>query len=396
MQSFTPPVPTLDTWTSLFLLAAGQGIFLALLLFTQRRGSPRAGSWLGALILSFSVLLIFYVGYWTRYGWYVPQLNLVYPSLAFLLGPFLLFYLDQLTDQPIFYRLRWLHWLPALAVVLLSLPLYMHPTAEIQQYIMGRGNLPDPPLWKWGFEWLLSPAFIVVHLLLYGGLVVWYVQRILGRLDRSSASGAMSPARWVRLLAGLFLLYTVAFLLYFALQPTPYFTVEYDYLISLVMTASIYVIGYIGYRYPRIVEGGIHPKRSSQQARYRNSSLPVSASRSIARKLSVLMQEEYAYRHPELRLSDVATRISVSPHHLSEVINTTYGKTFNQYINEYRVREAMKRLADEANRSAYIIDIAYQVGFNNKTTFYQAFKSLAGMSPSEYRKSCAVDPSFHD
>lgn len=98
------------------------------------------------------------------------------------------------------------------------------------------------------------------------------------------------------------------------------------------------------------------------------------------------MKEQQIYRENELGLDKLATRLGVSRHHLSQVINEQFGKNFFEYINSLRIADAQS-LLQQQNDDLHIIDIAYQVGFNNKVSFYKAFKNETGMTPTEFRKS---------
>jgi hypothetical protein len=97
--------PSLNTWTVLLLFAAAQGLFLALVLFTQQRGNRRANRVLALLILLFSLRLVETVGYWTKYLLEFPHFWLATASFSFLFGPLLYFYAKFLTKATA-YRLK--------------------------------------------------------------------------------------------------------------------------------------------------------------------------------------------------------------------------------------------------------------------------------------------------
>lgn len=59
---------------------------------------------------------------------------------------------------------------------------------------------------------------------------------------------------------------------------------------------------------------------------------------------------------------------------------------FFEYINSLRITEAMELLKDKGKSRLTIIEVAYQVGFNNKVSFNAAFKKQTGVTPTEYRK----------
>ena len=68
---------------------------------------------------------------------------------------------------------------------------------------------------------------------------------------------------------------------------------------------------------------------------------------------------------------------------LSRVINSGFGQNFNDYVNEYRVREAERRLRDPRFRHYTLLAVALESGFNSKSTFNRVFKKLRGATPSE-------------
>jgi AraC-like DNA-binding protein len=287
--------------------------------------------------------------------------------------------MDGRTDQPIFKNYRWLHFLPALLVFFLRLPAYFYPLPELQD-MMQTGIAAYAPLHRWGLSFMVQPLFIVAYLLAYAVAINWYTHRLR---NRQSQQEGVSPG----LLATCFTLYTLAFVAYYILVRTAFFRIEHDYLISLIMALSIYVIGYQEWKELRTASAPV------DKPKYQSSSLTAAAAASIAGKLDHYMQQHRPYQNNELRLNDLADAIDVSSHHLSQVINDHYGKTFNQYINEFRIREAIQLLRSEEHRQSFIIDIAYQVGFNNKTTFNHAFKAQTGMSPSKWREYDGERPS---
>jgi AraC-like DNA-binding protein len=78
----------------------------------------------------------------------------------------------------------------------------------------------------------------------------------------------------------------------------------------------------------------------------------------------------------------LAGAIDISTDYMSRLFKTYTGKKINEYINELRIQEAMKKLQ---NKEIKIIDIALSVGFESLSTFNRAFKNVTGTTPSEYR-----------
>lgn len=108
----------------------------------------------------------------------------------------------------------------------------------------------------------------------------------------------------------------------------------------------------------------------------------------IATKIEALMAEQKLYLEPDLSLWDLAGRIGVTTHYASQALNEKLGERFFDYVNRWRVRAAANQLRTS---KATILTIAYEVGFNSRSSFYTAFKREFGVTPSQYRKSGNTD-----
>jgi AraC-like DNA-binding protein len=95
-------------------------------------------------------------------------------------------------------------------------------------------------------------------------------------------------------------------------------------------------------------------------------------------------EREQPWLDPELTLSELAARMKTNPSVLSQVINSGFGKNFNDFVNGYRVEAFKKRLDGDDARHLTLLAIALDCGFNSKATFNRAFKKLTGFSPKEF------------
>ncbi|MEO3402543.1 ABC transporter permease [Mucilaginibacter sp. CAU 1740] len=98
----------------------------------------------------------------------------------------------------------------------------------------------------------------------------------------------------------------------------------------------------------------------------------------------VLKANQY-YQDPELNLRSLAEKLDLHPNELSRIINTVLKKSFNDLINEYRVADVARKMQDPAYDHLTLLGIAFESGFNSKTTFNRTFKQLTGKSPAEYK-----------
>jgi AraC-like DNA-binding protein len=107
-------------------------------------------------------------------------------------------------------------------------------------------------------------------------------------------------------------------------------------------------------------------------------------------KLIELMNVQKPYLDSELNLIKLAELINMTPHQLSYIINTGFNENFFQFINTYRVEKAKELLVKEEMNKLSILGIAFESGFNSKTSFNTTFKKITGQTPSEFKKKSSV------
>jgi len=96
------------------------------------------------------------------------------------------------------------------------------------------------------------------------------------------------------------------------------------------------------------------------------------------------MTNEKPYLDSELSLIKLAGLLYIPSHHLSQIINEQLGKNFFEFINEYRVEEVKLLMAKNKDRKYTLLSIAYDSGFNSKSTFNSIFKKYTGITPKQY------------
>jgi AraC-like DNA-binding protein len=100
-------------------------------------------------------------------------------------------------------------------------------------------------------------------------------------------------------------------------------------------------------------------------------------------KLENAILKEKVYIDPLLTLEKLSRNLKIPKNYLSLLINENYALNFNEFINQLRINDA-KTILGSGNGDLKIIDIAYQVGFNSKSTFNTAFKRYTGETPSVF------------
>jgi AraC-like DNA-binding protein len=120
--------------------------------------------------------------------------------------------------------------------------------------------------------------------------------------------------------------------------------------------------------------------------RYSNSTLTATAIQSLMRRVEACMKETKPYLVNGLTLTQLAERLDLTPHQLSQVLNEGFEENFYKFVNRYRVAESQRLLLDPALEHYNILGVAFESGFNSKSTFNKIFKEVTGLSPSEYQK----------
>ncbi|MFS4469695.1 helix-turn-helix domain-containing protein [Maribacter sp. 2210JD10-5] len=118
--------------------------------------------------------------------------------------------------------------------------------------------------------------------------------------------------------------------------------------------------------------------------KYANKKIDEAEAKSIANNLEKLMIEKQLYSNPDLKLSDLAKELHILPHRLSQYLNDNVGKSFSQYLNEYRIKAVENMLL--SNELLTLEAIGNECGFNSNSTFYAAFKKIKGITPAKYKK----------
>lgn len=126
-------------------------------------------------------------------------------------------------------------------------------------------------------------------------------------------------------------------------------------------------------------------EQMSQTTKYTSSSLNEEKKQNLFNALEKLMIEKHIYTDNLLTKDKVAELLGSNRTYLSQIINEQTGKTFTQYINDYRIQNAIHQLSD-LNNQISLKALSMELGFSSPTTFYKQFQIATGMTPTQYRK----------
>ncbi|MBI1286041.1 MAG: helix-turn-helix domain-containing protein [Flavobacteriales bacterium] len=160
------------------------------------------------------------------------------------------------------------------------------------------------------------------------------------------------------------------------------------------LTSVAYCISYFGLRQPTLYRSEytveekdepelIKPELNEKEVKPRFSEEEAQV---LTERLILHMNEERPYLNPELTLGELSAQINLPKHELTELLNVHIGKNFFSFVNEFRLKAVVRRLANPDYDHLTIIGIANDCGFNSKSTFNSLFKQFTGKTPSEYKK----------
>ena len=125
----------------------------------------------------------------------------------------------------------------------------------------------------------------------------------------------------------------------------------------------------------------------AQRHKYAKSGLNSEQLLEYKHRLKQIMQSQQAFLRSDLTLPKLAEDVGCSVNHLSHVINSGFGMSFFDYLNQHRIEYARNLLTQLNGQSSAILNIAFTVGFNSNSAFYAAFKKCVGQSPAQYRRA---------
>ncbi|WP_299867065.1 AraC family transcriptional regulator [uncultured Roseobacter sp.] len=315
---------------------------------------------------------------------------------SMMLAPLFWLYVRGLTTEDSFSDLRYkvLHAVPAMyglcvSVLLLILPYDVYETLEAE----GTSDHALVPIIIFAI-WALTILFyaqVGFYVVLIIRLLTFYNTR-LKDLFSSTEHRELYWVWWISIVCACFLIFNVANVLVqlLGVQILPTSVLEQPVIDVLVNTAVIWVLALWGFRQkPGLIRERASDTREEQVSvvngqKYERSALSEEQAQRLARKIRSAMQNSLLYRDPNLSLWDLSKHIGVTSNYLSQTLNETIGTNFFDYVNRWRIEDAVERIE---NSEETVLAIAYDVGFNSKSSFYKAFKKHVGMTPSALRNS---------
>lgn len=261
----------------------------------------------------------------------------------------------------------------------LVLPVIFLMNLLLQRFETGNKNLSE----------LIFIGLILFQALFYTGLSYVTIRKHQRRIQQFSANTEGINLNWLEYIIIIIFVINIVYVIYNLF----YNSASLNAFINVVFLLVIYSVAYYSLKQKEIYpveekqrEELISINEDSETEEVKRKLISDEDLLRIKAELEKLMESQKVYLDSELNLIKLSELLSVSTHHLSYVINSGFQKNFFQFINEYRVQYAKGLLKDNNNNKLSILGIAYESGFNSKTSFNTTFKKITGQTPSEFKK----------
>lgn len=373
----------------IFYIASFNAFFFALLLF-QKKSRVNHDN----ILIVWLVYLGLFIGGYSLYSHELfTEFNLFSAhliSLFLLQGVFIYLYASRLVSkQSQFNKKKLLHLLPFVAfnVYLIIASFFPHYANEIR--VENAHTNGHPPV--------LFLLFLIVTLL-SGSFYFLLTLKLFRKHDINIFNNFSSTKNvnldWLRKLIIVFgVIWTALIIITFIHHVFNLLSMVFctD---SLFMALSVFVIliGYFGLQ-QQLVFGNEFEKVQiliDEKVKYSGSTLKEDEAAQYSAQLEEYLRLEKPYLDPELTLTQLAERINISPHHLSQIINEQFQLNFFEYINQFRVEEVKSRIGNPKYKSYSLLGIAMDSGFNSKSAFNRVFKKLTHQTPSQFKAGQSI------
>lgn len=348
--------------------------FVLLLMFTKR-ANRKANIFLSLSLLTIVFWMIWVLAIDIRLGDFFPRWSWLPMQFSLTLGPLLYLYVRQLTQPHHSFEINDLrHFSPMLAeqgVQILQVIESQHthqPTYNTAVFV--------------NFNPLLQVAAlnsVVAYLLISLRLLRRFQQTLK---QQFSDSGSYNYA-WLK---RLIIIFGLLWLLWIPFTAVDYIFYQYNlgissyYPLYLALAVTTIWISAEAFLRPEIIRIEVTPAEKTVI-----KDAPDDAMSAQGNWLREQMEQNLFYLDPELSLRSMAESLDMHPNELSRITNIALGKNFSDFINEYRIASVIKKMQDSSFDRITLLGIAYDSGFNSKTTFNRTFKQFKGKTPVSYK-----------
>jgi AraC-like DNA-binding protein len=306
-----------------------------------------------------------------------------FPFVAFTYGPLLFLYVKYITNPRLkFNWLALLHFIPFIVFLTVSVIFRAQPLLENLRNFF----VPDRFI---SLRIVYSTCFFL-SVTIYSILTFIEIKRHQDNLKNlvSYTSGVIT-LNWLKIVSiSFYTAYFILFILGGLNMIGNYIPFDPYFVIFGFIALFSFVYSFYGIKQPVIFGQELKPDENEKKdsEKYIKSGLKESQAERYLQKLVSYVEDNKPYLDRDLNINDLALMTGIPRHHITQVLNEKYRRNFFTFINEYRIKEVIERFSDPKNNNFTILAIAFDAGFNSKTTFNSIFKSQTGITPSQFRQ----------
>lgn len=370
---------------SLFIIGIFLSFFFVTLLLSKKQKSipdKILAIWMCFIGIHLLSYYLYSLGWWEKYP------HLIGATHPFPLIHGVMLYLYTLYSLPFYHKFRtkdlW-HFLPFVLMYIYMIPTFLF-AYSVEQKVRSDELGVDS-----GFQafFIVSAIVFIISGVVYPILSYKLTQRYRKTIHQYFAYSQRINLKWLQFfILSIFIVYISSAIfgtLHYAMRIP--FNFNIDYIAFFLFISFLIFLGYFGIRQEGVFSNPFSLDEisiSKTKKEYLNSGLKEDEAKVLLQKLKQYMKTEKPYLEPKLSLGNLALQLNVSANYLSQTINQYEGKNFYDFINEYRVEEFVERAMLPENQKFNILSLAYDAGFNSKSSFNQIFKKHKGKTPSEF------------
>jgi len=384
---------TMEMWLGLIIIGAGtQGFLLTFYLFTSKNSNSEANSILALIVFSLSVDVF------TAFLPGVKGSVLANPTIL-LYGPLVYLYVLSLCgpNPPIMRKFTYA------VIVIYAIPIVLYLVTVIQHFSNFTEHESFPFQMKHEFLGVdifqLTPLSMVLFMVNTAGFLLLAskeIKRYYLKAQNYSSNGFILNTARTRFILSLSVFSLLVLLFLYLMTGSRMLSIENAYqILRWGMTFSIYALGYVALKKPNLLfytytannaeQSPEQQPEISEKPEFKEKFKTIKDSM-LREKLLEIMDSEKLYLAEDLSLQTLADKLKVHPRMLSSVINADLGCNFFDFVNKYRIAEVKKKLADTTLIHQTVMVLAYQCGFNTKSSFNAIFRKFEGVTPTEFRR----------
>jgi AraC-like DNA-binding protein len=307
--------------------------------------------------------------------------------ITFTYGPLMYLYVKFMTNpDKKFNWLNLLHFIPFVAFFVVSVVFRTEPLVRDLRSFFRPDKLISLRI-IYGTSFFLS---ITIYSIM-AFIEIGRHQKNLKNLV-SYTSGVIT-LNWLKIIsASFYLAYFILFILGGLSMIGNFIPFDPYFVIFGFITIFSFVFSFYALRQPAIfgqeLKHAIAEKKDAEK--YIKSGLKEKQATEYLEKLITYVEGNRPYLDRDLSIYDLSQMTGIPRHYITQILNEKHKKNFFTFINEYRVKEVIERFRDPKFNHYTILAIAYDAGFNAKTTFNSIFKNQTGLTPSEFREKTNV------